>query len=73
MADLPSYFDAVRRPDWLPLVAPHVRPRDYAACCRVAAAWHVQFAPRLWNDPLVAARQLGLHPNDGEQYTSYCR
>lgn len=63
---LPSYQEAIGRPDWLPLVAPYVPIRDYARLCRVSRRFYAQFAGRLWKDPLSAVRRLGLHPNSGE-------
>lgn len=65
MASLPSYQDAVRAPDWLELVAPFVSVRDYRSLCPVDKRFYRLFAPRLWNDPLTAVRQLGLDPSDG--------
>ena len=66
MATLPSYQEAVGRGNWLPVVAPYFALRDYARLCRVSRAFHAAFAARLWNDPLTAARRLGLHPTHGE-------
>ncbi|KAF7551530.1 hypothetical protein G7Z17_g4938 [Cylindrodendrum hubeiense] len=64
MASLPSYHEATARPDWLHLVAPFVTPRDYPALCLVDTRfWHV-FAPRLWLNVLLAARQAGLQSGD---------
>ena len=63
---LPSYHEAVARSDWLDLVAPYMPISDYAKLCTVCRRFHRQFAPRLWNDPLKAARALGLHPNYGK-------
>ncbi|KAM7220882.1 hypothetical protein V8F06_003776 [Rhypophila decipiens] len=56
----PSYLDATRRQDWLELVAPHVSVRDYPALCLVSKRFYDIFAPRLWHDPLTAARTLRL-------------
>lgn len=69
MAALPSYQEAVGRSDWLEIVAHYVSLRDYASLCRVSRSFHRLFAPRLWNDPLKAARLRGLHPNNGEWQT----
>ncbi|KAH8878991.1 hypothetical protein GQ53DRAFT_55861 [Thozetella sp. PMI_491] len=63
MASLPSYQEATQGPDWLELVAPHVAVKHYARLCRVSSRFYNQFAPRLWNDPLTAARVLGLDPD----------
>ncbi len=65
MASLPSYQEAIQRPDWLELVAPYVSVRDFAGMARVSSRFYGYFAPRLWNDPLTAARRLGLHPDNG--------
>ena len=63
---LPTYQDAICRPDWLELAAPYVYCRDYARLCAVdRRSWRV-FAPRLWNDPLTVIRRLGLDPSDGQ-------
>ncbi|WYZ37058.1 hypothetical protein EsH8_II_000564 [Colletotrichum jinshuiense] len=64
MAELPSYQDAVSRLDWLGLVAPYVEDKDVAQLCSVNRRFYAVFAPRLWNDPLVAIRRLGLDPSD---------
>ncbi|KAI1337328.1 hypothetical protein F5Y15DRAFT_408153 [Xylariaceae sp. FL0016] len=64
MNDLPSYKEATTRQDWLELCAPYVSVADWRRCCLVNRRFYRQFAPRLWQDPLVAIRELGLHPND---------
>ncbi|OLN95232.1 hypothetical protein CCHL11_08165 [Colletotrichum chlorophyti] len=64
MAQLPSYEDAVSKLDWLELVAPYVDDKDFARLCSVNSRFYTVFAPRLWNDPLVAVRRLGLDPSD---------
>ena len=69
MTNLPSYQEAVGRQDWLAIVAPYLTIRDYARLCRVSHSFYAQFAARLWNDPLTAARCLGLHPTHGEPPT----
>ncbi|KAI8208326.1 hypothetical protein KHU50_006266 [Colletotrichum sp. SAR 10_65] len=61
---LPSYQDAVSRLDWLELVAPYVEYKDFSSLCSVSTHFYATFAPRLWNDPLVAVRRLGLDPSD---------
>ncbi|KAI8255732.1 hypothetical protein K4K58_005429 [Colletotrichum sp. SAR11_239] len=61
---LPSYQDAVSRLDWLELVAPYVEYKDFSSLCSVSRHFYAIFAPRLWNDPLVAVRRLGLDPSD---------
>lgn len=73
MENLPSYEEAVSRPDWLGLVAPFVPSSSWRQCCLVNRRFYYQFAPRLWQDPLVIVRELGLDPNDGkrEQYLKY--
>ncbi|KPM45594.1 hypothetical protein AK830_g868 [Neonectria ditissima] len=64
MASLPSYHEATARPDWLHLVAPFVVPSDYPALCLVGRHfWHV-FAPRLWLNVFMSARQAGLQSGD---------
>ncbi|KAF6822020.1 hypothetical protein CPLU01_12265 [Colletotrichum plurivorum] len=68
MAELPSYQDAVTRLDWLELVAPYVEDKDFASLCCVSKRFYAVFAPRLWNDPLVAVRRLGLDPSDDGRY-----
>ncbi|KAI1106398.1 hypothetical protein F4804DRAFT_42121 [Jackrogersella minutella] len=64
MEILPSYEDAISGPDWLDLVAAYVPVVDWPRCCLVDQKFHRRFAPRLWQDPLVTVRRLGLHPND---------
>ncbi|KAK1712003.1 LOW QUALITY PROTEIN: hypothetical protein BDP67DRAFT_544855 [Colletotrichum lupini] len=64
MATLPSYQDAVSKLDWLELVAPYVADKDFTSLCSVNKRFYAVFAPRLWNDPLVAVRRLGLDPSD---------
>ncbi|KAI1269748.1 hypothetical protein F5Y18DRAFT_371377 [Xylariaceae sp. FL1019] len=64
MGGLPSYHEATTRPDWLSFVTPIVPPSDWARCCLVDHRFYRHFAPRLWQDPLVTIRKLGLHPND---------
>ncbi|CCF33543.1 hypothetical protein CH063_05711 [Colletotrichum higginsianum] len=64
MTSLPSYQDAVSRLDWLELVAPCIEDKDVTSLCSVNRRFYAVFAPRLWNDPLVAIRRLGLHPSD---------
>ncbi|EFQ34778.1 hypothetical protein CGRA01v4_01718 [Colletotrichum graminicola] len=72
MAALPSYQDAVSRLDWLQLVTSYVADKDLASLCSVNRRFYLLFAPRLWNDPLVAVRRLGLHPSDDlEWYLSF--
>ncbi|KAI0154406.1 hypothetical protein GGR57DRAFT_466957 [Xylariaceae sp. FL1272] len=65
MDGLPSYREATTRPHWLSLVTPTVPPADWPRCCLVDHRFYRHFAPRLWQDPLVTIRKLGLHPNDG--------
>ncbi|KAI1084566.1 hypothetical protein F5B20DRAFT_211347 [Whalleya microplaca] len=64
MEDLPSYEEATTTPDWIDLVAPYVPVIDLYRCCLVDRRFNRKFAPRLWQDPLVIIRRLGLHPND---------
>ncbi|GKT76597.1 leucine rich repeat domain containing protein [Colletotrichum tofieldiae] len=64
MATLPSYQDAISRLDWLGLVASYVEDKDLASLCSVNRRFYAVFAARLWNDPLVAVRRLGLDPSD---------
>lgn len=73
MAELPSYQDAVSRLDWLGLVAPYVEDKDVAQLCSVNRRFYAVFAPRLWNDPLVAIRRLGLDPSDGTFVSAHTR
>jgi hypothetical protein len=54
----PSYQDAMKRPDWLHVVAPYVSISDYARLCLVDKRFYHQFAPRLWNDPLAVLRRF---------------
>ncbi|KAI8316430.1 hypothetical protein K4K61_007336 [Colletotrichum sp. SAR11_59] len=61
---LPSYQDAVSRLDWLELVAPYVEYEHFSRLCSVSRHFYAIFAPRLWNDPLLAVRRLGLDPSD---------
>lgn len=55
---LPSYQDAIKRPDWLGLVAAYVPIGNYARLCLVSKRFYDQFAPRLWNDPLAVMCML---------------
>ncbi|KAI0180773.1 hypothetical protein GGR52DRAFT_521616 [Hypoxylon sp. FL1284] len=64
MEVLPSYEQAVAGLDWLDLVAPYIPIADWSHCCLVDKRFWRQFAPRLWQDPLVTVRLLGIHPND---------
>ncbi|KAI1800753.1 hypothetical protein F4811DRAFT_496281 [Daldinia bambusicola] len=64
METLPSYKRATTAPDLLDLVAAYIPVVDWPQCCLVDRRFYRQFAPRLWQDPLVTIRQLGLHPND---------
>ncbi|KAI1471024.1 uncharacterized protein F4812DRAFT_449324 [Daldinia caldariorum] len=64
METLPSYKRATTAPDLLDLVAAYIPVVDWPRCCLVDRRFYRQFAPRLWQDPLVTIRQLGLHPND---------
>ncbi|KAI5928168.1 hypothetical protein F4810DRAFT_181723 [Camillea tinctor] len=64
MDNLPSYQEATTSPTWLQLVAPYIPVSSWLSCCSVSCQFYHQFAPRLWQDPLVTVRQLGLHPND---------
>lgn len=73
MEALPSYEQAITHPDWLHLVAPYVPVVDWPRCCLVDHRLYLQFAPRLWQDPLVNIRHLGLHPNDGESFFRFLR
>ncbi|KAK7977293.1 hypothetical protein PG988_004783 [Apiospora saccharicola] len=61
---LPSYQEATVAADWLQLAAPYLTAADWRRCCLVNSQFYQQFAPRLWLDPLITARDLGLHPND---------
>jgi hypothetical protein len=54
----PSYQDAMKRPDWLDVVAPYIPIREYARLCLVDTRFYRQFAPRLWNDPFAVPRSL---------------
>ncbi|KAH7039878.1 uncharacterized protein B0I36DRAFT_3067 [Microdochium trichocladiopsis] len=64
MADLPSYEEATAETDWLGLAASYLPTPSLPACCLVNRRFYSLFAPRLWQDPLSAIRQLGLDPND---------
>ncbi|KAI1652038.1 uncharacterized protein F4817DRAFT_1660 [Daldinia loculata] len=64
METLPSYGRATTAPDLLDLVASYIPVKDWPRCCLVDRRFYRQFAPRLWQDPLVTIRCLGLHPND---------
>lgn len=66
MGDLPSYQEATAEIDWLGLVVSYLPTRCLPACCLVNRRFYTLFAPRLWQDPLSAIRQLGLDPNDGK-------
>ncbi|KAH0496213.1 hypothetical protein TgHK011_003585 [Trichoderma gracile] len=61
---LPSYSEAIARPDWLQLAAPYIAITDYPALCRVSSrCWHI-FAPRLWRDPCAWSKRLGRSTDD---------
>ncbi|KAK3683888.1 hypothetical protein B0T22DRAFT_264782 [Podospora appendiculata] len=62
----PSYQDAIRQLDWLEIVAPYIYAGELARLCLVSKRFYHQFAPRLWNDPLPLARQLGLQRDAGK-------
>ncbi|KAI8958875.1 hypothetical protein F5Y11DRAFT_359681 [Daldinia sp. FL1419] len=64
METLPSYERATTAPDVLDLVAAYVPVADWIRCCLVDRRFNRQFVPRLWLDPLITIRHLGLHPND---------
>lgn len=64
---LPSYQEATVAADWLQLAAPYLAAADWRRCCLVNSQFYQQFAPRLWLDPLITVRDLGLHPNDGKR------
>ncbi|RYP45082.1 hypothetical protein DL768_008513 [Monosporascus sp. mg162] len=64
MENLPSYEEAMSGPDWLSLAAPFVPLSSWRQCCLVNRRFYREFAPRLWQDPLVTVRKLGLDPND---------
>jgi len=70
MEELPSYGEATSEVDWLSLVAPFVPASSWTSCCLVNRRFYRHFAPRVWQDPLVMIRQLGLHPNDGKLFPS---
>ncbi|KZL85890.1 leucine rich repeat domain containing protein [Colletotrichum incanum] len=73
MATLPSYQDAISRLDWLELVASYIEDKDLASLCSVNRRFYAVFASRLWNDPLVAVRRLGLDPSDGTFVSGHAR
>lgn len=61
---LPSYSEAISRPDWLQLAAPYIAITDYPALCRVSSrCWHI-FAPLLWRDPCAWSKRLGRSTDD---------
>ncbi|KAI1825731.1 hypothetical protein F4861DRAFT_163452 [Xylaria intraflava] len=64
MDTLPTYGEATSKQDWLSLVVSFVPISSWTSCCLVDRRFYNHFAPRLWQDPLVIIRQLGLHPND---------
>ncbi|KAI0200653.1 hypothetical protein F4808DRAFT_460754 [Astrocystis sublimbata] len=64
MENPPSYSAATTRLDWLSIVAAYIPASCWTCCCLVDRRFYHHFAPRLWQDPLVTVRQLGLHPND---------
>lgn len=65
MAGLPSYHEAISRPQWISVVAPYVSPADYARLCLVDKRFNAEFGPRIWKDPLQTIRRLGRDPVDG--------
>ncbi|KAH9896329.1 hypothetical protein F4778DRAFT_772197 [Xylariomycetidae sp. FL2044] len=64
MEELPSYQQAIDGSDWLTCVASYIPVKAWPACCLVNHRFYHEFAPRLWQDPLVSVRHFGLHPND---------
>ncbi|KAK4460591.1 hypothetical protein QBC42DRAFT_347861 [Cladorrhinum samala] len=70
MAHPPSYQDATRRQDWLELVAPYIPISEYWDLCQVSKRFHAEFAPRLWNDPVVAGSLLN-RDNDLEWFYGF--
>ncbi|KAL6864505.1 hypothetical protein J3F83DRAFT_766536 [Trichoderma novae-zelandiae] len=61
---LPSYSEALARPDWLQLAAPYIAITDYPALCRVSSrCWRI-FAPRLWRDPCAWSKRLRQSTDD---------
>lgn len=65
MAALPSYLEAISRPQWISVVAPYVYPADYARLCLVNKRFYAEFGPRIWKDPLQMIRRLERDPADG--------
>lgn len=68
MEDLPSYQDAIRRKDWLDVVAPYALISDYHNLCLVSRRFYNRFAPRLWKDPIRMIRELGLSRDNGKSW-----
>ncbi|KEZ46042.1 hypothetical protein SAPIO_CDS0886 [Scedosporium apiospermum] len=63
----PSYEQAITTGGqgwWLELVAPYVSVGDYPSLCLVSRRFYDVFCPRLWKDPLVTVRILGLDPGN---------
>lgn len=72
MASLPSYQDAIS-PDWLPLVAPYISPKDYPALCGVNHRYWDVFAPRIWSRIPRSDIVTGLDDAEhGEPRTEQC-
>lgn len=67
MQNPPTYQEATNPPDWLSIVAPYVPIRCYAKLCRVSKNFNREFYPRLWNDPVFAARSVGVRPANGKR------
>jgi hypothetical protein len=65
MASLPSYQEAISRPQWIAIVAPYVAPRDYCCLCLVDKRFYAEFGPRIWKDPFKTIRLLGGDPANG--------
>jgi hypothetical protein len=67
----PSYEQAITNGGqgwWLELVVPYVSVGDYPSLCLVSRRFYDVFCPRLWKDPLVTVRILGLDPGNGSYY-----
>jgi hypothetical protein len=49
---LPTYEQAVAKPDIIELVAPYLESRELATASRVSKTWEKACTPLLWGDPL---------------------
>ncbi|KAG6001458.1 hypothetical protein E4U21_004314 [Claviceps maximensis] len=61
---LPSYREATEAGDWVRLISPYFKFKNYHSLCLVNRHFNLIFSPLLWNDLLKAVRLSGLDPGD---------